>query len=91
MSEPNAALPLAGLFVVEFGTSVAAPFGGYVLADLGAEVLKIEKPKGGDDARLWGPPFVDGAAPVFHAINRNKQSAAIDLKDKNQVAKRCAS
>ena len=87
MTESNAALPLAGLFVIELGTSVAAPFGGHVLAELGADVLKIERPGTGDDARRWGPPFVDGAAPVFHAINRNKQSAAIDLKDKNQVEK----
>ena len=71
--------------MIELGTSVAAPFAGHVLAELGAEVLKIERPGTGDDARRWGPPFVDGAAPVFHAINRNKQSAAIDLKDKQQV------
>ena len=81
----SSALPLSGLLVVELGTSVAAPFGGHVLADLGAEVIKIERPVTGDDARRWGPPFVDGAAPVFHAINRNKQSAAIDLKDQQQV------
>jgi crotonobetainyl-CoA:carnitine CoA-transferase CaiB-like acyl-CoA transferase len=85
VTEKNAAQPLAGLFVIELGTSVAAPFAGHVLAELGAEVLKIERPGTGDDARRWGPPFVDGAAPVFHAINRNKQSAAIDLKDKQRV------
>jgi len=60
------------------------PFGAFVLADLGAEVLKIERPGKGDDARLWGPPFYEGASPMFRAINRNKQSAAIDLKDKAQ-------
>jgi crotonobetainyl-CoA:carnitine CoA-transferase CaiB-like acyl-CoA transferase len=83
MSEASA-LPLSGLFVVELGTSIAVPFGAFVLADLGAEVLKIERPGKGDDARLWGPPFHEGASPMFRAINRNKQSAAIDLKDKAQ-------
>ena len=80
----SSALPLTGLFVVELGSSVAGPYAGHVLADLGAEVLKIERPGTGDDSRSWGPPFVDGATPVFHAVNRNKQSAAIDLKDLRQ-------
>jgi crotonobetainyl-CoA:carnitine CoA-transferase CaiB-like acyl-CoA transferase len=84
MSDAGAALPLSGLFVVELGTSIAVPFGAFVLADLGAEVLKIERPGKGDDARLWGPPFYEGASPMFRAINRNKQSAAVDLKDKQQ-------
>ena len=74
-------LPLNGLLAVELGTSVAGPFAGRVLADLGAEVVKIENPQGGDDARNWGPPFVRGAAPIFNAVNRNKRSAAVDLKD----------
>jgi len=81
-----AALPLSGLVTVEIGTSVAAPFAGQILADLGAEVVKIEKPQGGDDARNWGPPFVRGAAPIFNAVNRNKRSAAVDLKDEAQRA-----
>ena len=80
------ALPLSGLVVVEIGTSVAGPFAGQILADLGADVMKIENPQGGDDARNWGPPFVRGAAPIFNAINRNKRSAAIDLKDETQCA-----
>lgn len=86
MSRPEAepALPLAGITVVEFSTSVAGPYAGMVLADLGAEVFKIEKPQGGDSARLWGPPFVDGVAPVFLALNRNKRSVAVDLKDPAQ-------
>jgi crotonobetainyl-CoA:carnitine CoA-transferase CaiB-like acyl-CoA transferase len=84
MSETSSALPLSGLFVVELGTSIAVPFGAFVLADLGAEVLKIERPGKGDDARSWGPPFFQGASPMFRAINRNKQSAMVDLKDKRQ-------
>src|SRR5262249_3933054 len=82
----TAALPLSGLTVVEIGTSVAGPFAGQILADLGAELVKIENPQGGDDARNWGPPFVRGASPIFNAINRNKRSAAIDLKDETQRA-----
>lgn len=76
--------PLAGTVVVELGHSVAAPFAGQVLGDLGAEVIKIEKPAG-DDARRWGPPFVDGAAATFQALNRNKQSWALDLRDPAQL------
>ena len=74
-------LPLENIIVVELGHSVAAPIAGLVLAELGATVIKIENPQGGDDARNWGPPFLHGAAGMFQAINRNKRSAAIDLKD----------
>ena len=77
-------LPLSGLVVVEIGTSVAAPTAAQIFAELGAEVFKIENPAGGDDARSWGPPFVDGVAAMFVAINRNKRSVAIDLKDGEQ-------
>jgi len=73
-------LPLAGHVVIELGHSVAAPFAGQILADLGAEVIKIEKP-GGDDARHWGPPFVDGAAATFQSLNRSKRSLVLDLRD----------
>ena len=75
-----AGLPLAGKVVIEFGHSVAAPYAGQILADLGAEVIKIEKP-GGDDARKWGPPFVDGASATFQALNRNKRSIVANLRD----------
>lgn len=78
-------LPLSGIVVVELGHSIAGPFAGQVLADLGAEVVKIEKPDG-DDARKWGPPFVDGAAATFQSVNRNKRSVVVDLRDEAQVA-----
>ncbi|HEY4774911.1 MAG TPA: CoA transferase [Xanthobacteraceae bacterium] len=80
----SAAQPLSGLVAIELGTSVAAPTAAQILAELGAEVIKIENPERGDDARSWGPPFVDGVAATFIAINRNKRSAAIDLKDATQ-------
>jgi crotonobetainyl-CoA:carnitine CoA-transferase CaiB-like acyl-CoA transferase len=79
-------LPLAGIVVVELGHSVAAPCAGLVLGDLGADVVKIEKP-GGDDARKWGPPFLDGAAATFQAINRNKRSVVCELRDPAQRAR----
>ncbi len=72
--------PLAGMVVIELGHSVAAPYAGQILGDLGAEVIKIEKPEG-DDARKWGPPFVDGAAATFQALNRNKRSVVSHLRD----------
>ena len=67
----NSPAPLADIVVIELGHSVAAPFAGQILGDLGAEVIKIEKPEG-DDARKWGPPFWDGAAAAFQPLNRNK-------------------
>ena len=77
--------PLAGIVVVELGHSVAAPFAGQILADLGAEVLKIEK-RDGDDARKWGPPFWEGASASFQPLNRNKKSAVCELRDPQQLA-----
>ena len=75
---------LAGLTVVELGSSVAAPCAGQILADLGAEVIKVEKPDG-DDARKWGPPSVEGVAATFVALNRNKKSVICDLRDPAQI------
>jgi crotonobetainyl-CoA:carnitine CoA-transferase CaiB-like acyl-CoA transferase len=80
LSAIPSSLPLAGHLVIELGHSVAAPFAGQILADLGAEVIKIEKPAG-DDARHWGPPFVDGASATFQSLNRNKRSLVLDLRD----------
>lgn len=78
-------LPLAGVKVVEIAQNLAGPYAAEILAMLGAEVVKIERPEG-DDARGWGPPFVDGIATSFHAVNRNKRSVALDLKDRQAVA-----
>src|SRR5918993_941715 len=75
-------LPLDGVRVLGVGESRAGPLAGGILADLGADVIKIEKPDGGDDARIWGPPFgPDGVTSLyFYSQNRNKRSVALDLK-----------
>jgi crotonobetainyl-CoA:carnitine CoA-transferase CaiB-like acyl-CoA transferase len=78
--------PLAGLKVVEVGQAVAAPLAGVILAELGAEVIKVEKPEGGDDARLWGPPWVGETGLSFHAYNRGKRGVTLDLKSSADVA-----
>lgn len=82
----SSVLPLSGLTVVEIGHSVAAPFCGWIFAELGAEVVKVERPDGGDDARAWGPPFVEGSSAVFNTLNRNKKSIALNLKRKEDLA-----
>jgi crotonobetainyl-CoA:carnitine CoA-transferase CaiB-like acyl-CoA transferase len=77
--------PLAGIKVVELARILAGPWCGQLLADLGAEVVKVERPGAGDDTRHWGPPFMTGPdgenldAAYFHACNRGKSSVAIDI------------
>src|SRR5262252_9219367 len=78
--------PLSGLTVIEIGHSVAAPYAGMILGELGAEVIKVENPKGGDACRGWGPPFTEGTATAFHTFNRAKRGITIDLTDPGQVA-----
>ena len=77
---------LAGIRVVELGQVLAGPFAGAILADLGATVVKVEKPDGGDDARQMGPAFRHGDALNFHEFNRGKRSVALDLKSPAGVA-----
>jgi crotonobetainyl-CoA:carnitine CoA-transferase CaiB-like acyl-CoA transferase len=77
--------PLSGLVVVEIGHSVAAPYAGMILGELGALVIKVENPKGGDPARGWGPPFSGEAATAFHAFNRSKRGIAVDLANAQAV------
>lgn len=73
--------PLDGITVVEIGHSVAAPFAGQILAELGAAVIKVENPRGGDYARSWGPPFWNDSASLFHALNRGKSGITVDFRD----------
>ena len=81
MAEP----PLKGVRVIELARILAGPWAGQVLADLGADVIKVENPDGGDDTRKWGPPFVMGhdgenlSAAYYHSTNRGKRSIAIDF------------
>ncbi len=74
------ALPLDGLVVVDLTQNVAGPFCTQILGDMGAEVIKVERPGRGDDARAWAPPFWGEESATFLAFNRNKRSLALDLK-----------
>jgi len=78
--------PLSGIRVYEIGTSVAAPFGTWILAALGAEVIKVEPEGRGDDCRHWGPPFWNGTSAMFQALNRDKQSITVDLSNEEDKA-----
>jgi crotonobetainyl-CoA:carnitine CoA-transferase CaiB-like acyl-CoA transferase len=77
MSRP---LPLNGITVIELGHSVAAPYAGEILGDLGADVIKIEKADG-DDARSWAPPYWGSMSATFQSLNRNKRSVVVNLRD----------
>ena len=72
--------PLSGMEVLDLTQIMAGPVCTMVLADMGANVIKIEKPQGGDDNRRMGPPFIDGWSAGFLAINRNKRGLALDLQ-----------
>ena len=86
---PRPALPMAenrvsfsllsGIKVIDLTTSIAGPYATMLLSDFGAEVIKIERPEG-DDARYWGPPFLNGESLWFNAVNRNKKSVVVDVK-----------
>lgn len=69
---------LSGVRVLDLTTSIAGPYATMLLADIGAEVLKVERPRGGDDCRAWGPPFLDGESLWFLSVNRNKHSITLD-------------
>jgi formyl-CoA transferase/CoA:oxalate CoA-transferase len=73
-------LPLQGLRAIDLTQDFAGPFCTMILSDLGAEVIKIEKPDGGDETRAWGPPFIDGISYYFLSLNRGKKSVVLDLK-----------
>jgi crotonobetainyl-CoA:carnitine CoA-transferase CaiB-like acyl-CoA transferase len=79
-------LPLEGITVVEIASNLAGPFAAEILAHMGADVVKVERQESGDDARGWGPPFWRGDSPAYLAMNSNKRSIALDLKDARAVA-----
>jgi crotonobetainyl-CoA:carnitine CoA-transferase CaiB-like acyl-CoA transferase len=83
--------PLDGVLVVDLTRALAGPHAGMMLGDLGARVIKVETPDGGDDSRGWGPPFVDTPdggreSTYFFSANRNKESVTLDLKDDGDKA-----
>jgi len=90
--------PLAGLRVLELARILAGPWAGQILADLGADVIKVERKGAGDDTRAWGPPFVEAAhgahlgAAYFHAANRGKRSIELDFEseDGRRIVKKLA-
>jgi crotonobetainyl-CoA:carnitine CoA-transferase CaiB-like acyl-CoA transferase len=75
-------LPLTGLRVLELAQNLAGPYCAQILLDLGAEVIKVERPDG-DAARAWGPPFIDGAGSIFVSTNRGKRSITLDLRQQH--------
>jgi crotonobetainyl-CoA:carnitine CoA-transferase CaiB-like acyl-CoA transferase len=85
-------VPLAGVRVADFSRVLAGPLATMLLADLGADVVKVERPDGGDDTRAWGPPFVGEDAAYFLALNRNKRSVVVDLstEEGRETARRLA-
>src|SRR3989442_13618189 len=78
--------PLEDLLVIDLTRALAGPFCTVMLSDLGARVIKVETPDGGDDTRGWGPPFLGKESAYFLSVNRNKESLALNLKDARGVA-----
>ncbi|KAG7488635.1 hypothetical protein MATL_G00037470 [Megalops atlanticus] len=77
--------PLDGIKILDVTRVLAGPFASMILGDLGAEVIKVERPGAGDDTRAWGPPFVGNESAYFLSVNRNKKSIAVNLKDPRGV------
>ena len=89
MSSPDRSGPLAGLRVVEFAHIMAGPTCGRMLADMGADVIKVEPVAGGDATRGFRPPDLDGESAAFMMLNRNKRGVALDLKSEGGLAVAC--
>src|SRR5471032_525563 len=79
MTQTKAAGPLSGILVVDLSRILASPYCTILMAEMGAQVIKVESPKGGDDARAYGP-YIKGKSTYFASVNRGKQSIALDLK-----------
>ena len=74
------------MLVADFSRVLAGPYASMLLGDLGADVIKVERPDGGDDTRAWGPPWREGESTYFLGLNRNKRSLALDLGDDADIA-----
>jgi crotonobetainyl-CoA:carnitine CoA-transferase CaiB-like acyl-CoA transferase len=86
VDESPSTAPLGGLQILDFSRVLAGPFATMMLADLGADVLKVERPGIGDETRNWGPPYDEhGEATYFQSVNRNKQSVVLDLRDEDDL------
>src|SRR3954453_16915723 len=83
---PDPPRPLAGLLVADFSRVLAGPYATMLLGDLGADVVKVERPRTGDDTRSWGPPWRGDDATYYLGLNRNKRSVALDLGDPSDRA-----
>ncbi len=79
-------LPLSGVRVIDCSRVLAGPYAAMILADFGADVIKVERPGLGDDTRRWGPPFVGGESAYYLSVNRNKRSMTLNLKDERGKA-----
>src|SRR6266545_6458238 len=79
--QTSARAPLDGVVVADFSRVLAGPLASMYLADLGATVIKVERPRVGDDTRAWGPPFVGDVSTYYTSVNRNKLSVTLDLGD----------
>lgn len=77
--------PLEGIKVLDLSRALAGPYCTMMLADMGAEVIKIEMPERGDDSRAWGPPFIEGESAYFISVNRNKKSMTLNLKKEKSI------
>jgi crotonobetainyl-CoA:carnitine CoA-transferase CaiB-like acyl-CoA transferase len=86
MESSSASAPLAGVRVADLSRVLAGPYCTMVLADLGADVVKVERPGGGDETRSWGPPFAGGEAAYYLSVNRSKRSCALDLSQPEGLA-----
>ena len=78
--------PLAGLLVADFSRVLAGPYATMLLADMGADVVKVEGPPGGDETRSWTPPERDGVSTYYLGINRGKRSVVLDLREEADLA-----
>lgn len=85
-SSPPVPHPLEGIVVADFSRILAGPLATMTLADLGARVIKVERPGSGDDTRSWGPPFSATGSTYFESVNRNKESVCLDLTDPADLA-----